>query len=687
MPKVIRGTRQSSPDGFPVAHYSYSSFVRFSTNPILFKIQEINRDRFDTSTNISAVMGRAFHRALEVYYGGSEDFIVVTEAEAIEYGLRAGAEYLEAYNDGWINYSATIPNKQAAIERFTFSFNEYVKHFPYTPGHTLSVEEMIEAFADVEWRGQRLSLPVKLKGRLDLIEDKDGVLKIRDHKICYSFSDPDKIDGAKIIQAIQYYLLVYAKYGREPYSIVFDEVKYTKNRDGSSQIRSYEVVYAENEQFFDYYFRLYDDMTRALNGEMVFVPNIHALFDNEVALIAYIHRLDETEEVAKLMREHKVKNLTDLLKKQIHSASSMKKLLKSVEQKFIEAKNIDYEKMKNEEKIQTKLLEHGMMIQFDSKVSGATVDLYRYTPSIGIKMSKLKGYVADVEQVLGVSGVRVLAPIPNTTFVGFEVPKKTRSFPSLPTADGFNLAIGEDTMGTVFRFDIRTAPHMLVAGTSGSGKSVFLNAMLEQLTAIPEAEIYLFDPKKVELASYAQKQNVVVHEDDIMAIHAELAELVEEMNSRYSTLKKMGKKTIEGTDMPYKFVVIDEYGDLIMQDYEFVEYVPTGKVYQRGENAGQEELKRESIKISKEIEKNILLLAQKARAAGIHLIISIQRPSVDIVTGSIKANFPTKACFRTAKAIDSQIVLDTDGAEKLTGKGDMLFSSDQGITRLQGYSV
>lgn len=145
------------------------------------------------------------------------------------------------------------------------------------------------------------------------------------------------------------------------------------------------------------------------------------------------------------------------------------------------------------------------------------------------------------------------------------------------------------------------------------------------------------------------------YESDHEAIALALSYLVDEMNVRYSLMKKAKVRSIESmSEMKYKFVIIDEFGDLIL---------------------------------SENIQKIVLLLAQKARAAGIHLIIATQRPSTDIIKGTIKANFSTKAVFRTAKAIDSRIVLDEEGAEKLLGKGDMLFSSNDGLERLQGYNI
>jgi RecB family exonuclease len=694
MPKVLKSSLQqtekssTSESKFPVAHYSASSMTKFSTNPLLFKIQYINLDRFDTAQGISGVIGTAFHQAMEVYSGGSDTLIPTSEAEAIEYGLKSGMDFLEKYNDGFINWSKTVPNKQKAFDRLSFAFTSYVQAIPYSAEKIISVEEELIEQIDVEWRGQKLALPVKLKGRLDKILREDGKLKVIDYKTCAKFSDPEKIDGKKILQAVVYYLLAYAKYKEEPYSVTFQEVKLTKNDDGSSQVREYEIIFAENELYFDFFFRFYEDMTRALNGEQVYIPNVETLYDNEVSIVSYIHRLDVTEEAAKLMKKHKVTNVTDLLKKQIQSAGNMRKLMKAVEENFVSAKNIDYSKMANDQKIQTKMLEHGMMLQFDSLVEGATVDLYRFTPSMGLKMSRLEAYAADIEQVLGIAGIRILAPIKGTSFVGFEVPRKTRTFPALPEGNGFDIAVGQTIMGEARRFDIRTAPHVLIAGASGSGKSICLSSFIRQFSRIPNAQIHLFDPKMVELAQHQGDPNVVEYECEIMKINDALGSLVEEMNDRYRALAKAKVRSIEQiSTMPYKFVVIDEFGDLIAARYVHVETVKTGKIFERGSRAGEEETKTTERNISDEIENKILILAQKARAAGIHVVIATQRPSTDVIKGTIKANFPTKVVFKTAKAIDSQIVLDEDGAEKLAGKGDMLFAGNDGIERLQGYNI
>lgn len=709
--KAVKTTNQKS-DNFPIEHISASAMIKFSSNPLLFKIQYVNKDRFETTLGISAVLGKAFHYAMEVYYGGSDTLIPTNEAEAIEYGLKAGMDYIDKYHDGFIEFSKTIPNKQKCFDLLSFCFTSYIKEMPYKNDETLYIEEKIEEKIDVKWRGKNISFPIKLKGYLDRIIREDGKIKIKDYKTCYTFSNLEKIDGAKIIQAVEYYFLTYAKTGEEPYSVIFEEVKYTKNSDGSKQVKQYEIVFAENDLYFDFYFRMYEDMVRALNGEMVYVPNVYTMFDNEVGIIAYIHRLDVSEEKAKLMEKYKVETISELLKKEIQSAGNMRKLLKAIQTNFVSAKNLDYNKMKNEEKIQTKMMEHGMMLQFDSKIEGASVDLYRYTPSIGLKMARIRNYSDDIQQVLGTTNVRVLAPIPGTSLIGFEVPTENRKFPKLPKVDGFNLSIGEDIMGEVYRFDIRQAPHLLVAGATGSGKSVLISSLIKQLSRIPNVEMHLYDPKVVELSIHAKDKNVVEYKSDPVNIQKSLTALIKIMDERY---KIMGKAKVRSIDdykgeMPYKFLIIDEFGDLVLQTKDgFFEWELCDMHTRINDNSHgdledllytKKTLRKletelvESVKKCKECKKHvyapmseiILRLVQKGRACGIHLIISTQRPSVDIITGSIKANFPTKIALRTSKEIDSKIILDESGAEKLIGKGDMLFSSVGGIHRLQGYS-
>jgi hypothetical protein len=467
----------------------------FTANPILFRIKRINKDVIDSTHSPVMMLGSAFHQAMEVYYGGSDEVIVTDEQDAILKATAHGLEFIEKYPDGFIGWNTTYQNKQQVMEKFSFAFNSYVQEIPYQKDIIISIEEELKEKVDIEWRGERLTLPVPLVGYTDKIVEEDGKLIIEDYKTTSSFSDEEKIDGYKILQAVVYYLLVYAKYGREPYALRYREVKVSKNRDGAPQVKTYEIVFAENELFFDFFFRYYDDMTRALNGEMVYMPNITALYDNEVAILAYIHRLDIDTDLAAQMKAEKVSNITDVLKSKIANASSMKKLLKTVEKQFVSAKTLNYETMEIHERIEAKMAEHGMLLKHAGTVSGATVDLFKFSPSIGIKMSKIASYGADIEQVVGVSGVRILAPIPNSTFIGVEVPRTTRTFyNSAPKAHGIVVPIGMDIYGEMQSLDIESAPHILIAGTTGGGKSFMLRSLLNSLQG--NADFWLADPKR-----------------------------------------------------------------------------------------------------------------------------------------------------------------------------------------------
>ena len=706
--KKVRKQNQAL-SSFPLAHYSASSMRAFSVNPILFRIKYINHEVIDSTHSPVLMLGNALHNALEVYYGGSDEVIVTDESDAIQKGLETGLKFIEEYPDGMVGWNTTYQSKQQVMDKFTFAFNSYVQEVPYTTENIVSTEEELHEKVSVEYRGEKIELPVALKGYTDkIIEEKikgKNELVIIDYKSCSSFSDPEKIDAYKIIQAVIYYFLVYAKTGRRPYSLRYQEVKVTKNRDGSPQVREYEIVYAENQLFFDFFLRYYDDMTRAINGEMVCIPNFAARYDNEIAVIAYINRLDLPEEVAESMRAEQVNNITDLLKTKIANANSMKQLLKTVEKNFVSAKTMNYEDMTVEQRIEAKMAEHGMLLKHVDTVPGTTVDMMRYTPSIGIKMKRIESYTADIEQVIGVAGVRILAPIPNSTYVGFEVPRAERTFHGeAPKANGIMTPIGVNINGETEYLDIESAPHILIAGTTGGGKSVMLRSILQSIEG--NAEFWLADPKGVELNDIEAERYAEEPED----IRAMLEALAEEMDARYKTLKQKKLKKWDGKPI---VCVIDEFGDFILQnpkgtpkeDY-YTHSWTIARLTQECDMRGcmpantkhkqnfidmlvdhDEEHRSKYAEMSGE--KLVVKLAQKARAAGIHLIIATQSPRVTVVTGAIKANFPTRIALRTSTSIESDIILDQMGAEKLQGKGDALLlrSDSADLVRVQGYSV
>ncbi len=344
----------------------------------------------------------------------------------------------------------------------------------------------------------------------------------------------------------------------------------------------------------------------------------------------------------------------------------------------------------NKNQIISTLKNYDIAIQKISATVGPTVTLYEIVPAAGVRISRIKNLEDDIALSLAALGIRIIAPIPGKGTIGIEVPnvKKTVvSMKSLLASEKFQnnnynlpIAIGKKIDNENFIVDLAAMPHLLMAGATGQGKSVGLNAILVSLLYKKhpsQLKFVLVDPKKVELSIYktieyhflaklpGEEESIIT--DTKKVIHT-LNALCIEMDNRYDLLKEAGARNIKEYNekftrrklnpekghqyLPFIVLVIDEFADLIM-------------------TAG------------KEVEMPIARLAQLARAVGIHLIIATQRPSVNIITGTIKANFPARIAFKVSSKIDSRTILDTGGAEQLIGKGDMLISYNGEVTRLQ----
>lgn len=309
-----------------------------------------------------------------------------------------------------------------------------------------------------------------------------------------------------------------------------------------------------------------------------------------------------------------------------------------------------------------------------TEYEGHTLTLYEVKPSPGTRVTRIRNLKDEIAAALGVPSVRIVAPLPNG-LVGLEVPNPERTIITadevLASSEFVNsqaelpLALGRTVANDTFVADLATMPHLLVAGATGQGKSVALNMMLLSLLkkkTPDQMRLVLIDPKQVELSIYnSLDESFLIGPviTDPVSAQKELSWLCSIMDHRYSLLNDAGVRNLKDYNslpgiipLPYIVVVIDEYGDLVMQ-------------------AGRE------------MERIICRLAQKARAIGIHLIVSTQRPSATIVTGNIKANFPTRIALRTTTGTDSRVILDQTGAERLTGRGDMLLFAGASLTRLQ----
>ena len=323
---------------------------------------------------------------------------------------------------------------------------------------------------------------------------------------------------------------------------------------------------------------------------------------------------------------------------------------------------------KNVEILEEKLKNFGVYGKVVNVRPGPVVTMYEFRPKSGIKISKIANLSNDLAMAMRAISIRIIAPIPGKAVVGIEISNKNRqvvymkdimmSKTFIYSGSLLTLGLGKDITGSSFITDLNKMPHLLIAGATGSGKSVAVNTMIVSMLykAKPdEVKFVMIDPKMLELSVYDgiphMLMPVVV---DPKEASGSLAALVEEMETRYKIMSESGVRNIDGFNkkakkgiidyapMPYIVVVIDELADLMMVS-------------------------------SKKVEMYIARLAQMARAAGIHLIVATQRPSVDVLTGLIKANFPARISFKVSSKVDSRTILDGQGAELLLGKGDMLF--------------
>lgn len=352
---------------------------------------------------------------------------------------------------------------------------------------------------------------------------------------------------------------------------------------------------------------------------------------------------------------------------------------------------IDYnEQNANKDQIIKVLRSFGVEIRSIRATIGPTITLYEITPAEGMRISRIRNLEDDIALSLAAEGIRIIAPIPGKGTIGIEVPNKKKCIVTMESVINSRVyqesnmelpcALGKTITNEVFMFDLAKAPHLLVAGATGQGKSVGLNAIVASLLYKKhpsELKIVMVDPKKVEFSIYAPIENHFLarleDEDeciitDVQKVTKTLNSLCVLMDSRYDLLKRAGVRNIKEYNakfkarqlnpehghefMPYIVVIIDEFGDLIM-------------------TAG------------KEIELPICRIAQLARAVGIHMIIATQRPTTQIISGAIKTNFPTRIAFKVSAMIDSKVILDRTGANQLIGHGDLLYLQGSEPVRVQ----
>ncbi|MDR0537722.1 MAG: DNA translocase FtsK [Tannerellaceae bacterium] len=354
-------------------------------------------------------------------------------------------------------------------------------------------------------------------------------------------------------------------------------------------------------------------------------------------------------------------------------------------------RQVDFdEQIANQRRIKQTLENFGISIASIKATVGPTITLYEVVPDAGVRISKIKNLEDDIALNLEALGIRIIAPMPGKGTIGIEVPNKDPQIVSMQSVIASKkfmdckydlpIALGKTITNEIFMFDLCKMPHLLVAGATGQGKSVGLNAIITSMLYKKhpsELKFVLVDPKMVEfniydkierhyLAKLPESDKAII--TDPTKVIQTLNSLCKEMDDRYDLLMQAHVRDVKSYNdkfihrrlsplkghryMPYIVVIIDEFGDLIMTS-------------------------------GKEIELPIARIAQKARAVGLHMVIATQRPSTNIITGTIKANFPARMAFRVSSMIDSRTILDQPGANRLIGRGDMLFSQGSDVIRVQ----
>lgn len=622
----------------PIEHLSYSAISTFLSNPYKFKKTYILKV-YDDQTSPSAIVGKAFHKVAELFFSGME----------LNLAMEKGFQLIEEQKDENINYGKTGSREQilkdftSVVEMFFAEFDAKIL------GKVLDTEKKI--LTNFSYEDQEF--PVPMKAVVDLVSEKGNELYIWDFKTTSKFSEVEKENPAFILQSICNYFAVKEEYKRTPKKMIFIEIKTSKNKDGSSQIQFYEIDFAKSIQYFAFFTKIYVSIIRALlNPDFEFLPNFRDMISGQ----------ESWEDFSLGVMDFEMPTQVE------HQSPIKRNIEKEVIYRESVASNKINENLPDKDKIIAKMREFGVPLSFSETFEGKNITLHTFFVSRAVKMNTILQFEKDLMLALKTKSIRILAPIAGTEKIGIELPNKVQNFESAENyfseSSDCKFPVGLNVFNDPIYFDFSTSatPHLLIAGATGGGKSVFLNVLIRALLKKNEFDLILVDPKETEFAEFKRESKVLHYSTEIAMADSALKFLVDEMRSRFKKLSDLGFKDISelqksGATMRRIAVIIDEVADLFLDD-EFTE-----------------------------VEKNITRLAQKSRAVGIHLILATQRPSVDVITGKLKANFTSRIAFMTATKVDSKVILDQNGAEQLIGNGDLLFMTptEKEPLRLQSF--
>lgn len=650
-------------DSFLIDHWSVSSVAEFIRNEKSFERKYIYKD-YDSAQSKSAIIGNVYHQSLmrvfEVYKASGE-LMTYDAALAIAY------EFLDKVgaNEYKIEKGKTIEQlKDYVLKAINTLITSLLAEFAVYANEIqeiLFIEQSFKEFISING----IDIPLPLKARPDIVFiNKEGDLCILDHKAKYSYTNQEDAVFKYSNQAIGYALAAneairkcknilqkYPKVKNGVKKFYFYENKFTTNRDGSSQIKQIPLDVEASKQLFEQI--LFEGVHRVVeavqNPDYIYTMNPQDYFSSgEDMMNFWVKTHVEGLEGFPNLEPHQIKILKR--RKSAIRSAAISSIPKSVIKSFTGNKNFvsltpeDMEQLTNPERIEHRLKTFSYPVKVDHLIEGYSCDAYLLQVGAGQKIGRIYNYRLDIANVLGVRDVRIpseLVEYQNQAYVCIEVNRKEQKpllLEKTDSADGNKLPIGRDNFGQNYYWDLDrgATPHMMIAGASGSGKSVMIGTILDEAKR-KGIKVTILDPK-YEFTHLTKTYKVY---NEPSAIEEFMAAKVQEMDQIF---KKSGAK---GAQKNKELIIFDEASDCLSR-----------KEYGT-------------------LEQSTLLLAQKARSAGIHLLLAAQRFSVKVLTGDAKANFPIRLCLTVASGVDSKVMIGDEGAEKLNGQGDALLVSPE----------
>lgn len=665
--------------------WSYSKVSAFARNEKAFEMSYIYNMPYKESS--STIAGKAYHKALEFYFNlkmqGQKADIVMLQEVAYDCINTTPA-------DKW-KLQKTTPTIEECIQKATTSCNTLLQNFfsdiqvyESELQSVLGVELYIDEFLVING----VEIPLPCHGVIDLpIKTKDDKIVIIDHKSKAAYTDEKDVKFSIGKQAITYVKLFETITDYIVDEVWFIENKPSKNKDNSPQLVCHKVILDKDTRRL-YEAMLYEPLKRMLeaisNPDYVYLINENDNFVDKAEIYEFWARTMMAEvsdynvpENKKDMIERRLKKIRDVSISTV-DPKTIKKFRENASQ-FIQY-DLTNKDMTKEQKIEHTLRTLGIIVSIAHTFNGYSSDTFLIEVNAGTNLSSIFRYKLDIANALSVPNVRIakdLFVFQEKSYVAVEA-SKTREMNLMfdpGQLEGCKIPLGFDNFGQKVIWDIEnpSTPHMLVCGSTGSGKSVHLISIIEYAKLAGFDEIQIFDPKHEFRSFNGGKVSVY---NDIEEIETVMETLVEEMNMLVKSGKT--KKTL---------IVFDEFADAVANSRSGAQLdVHEEQIIGHYANGGAK-TKRIKVETKKSLEENLRILLQKGRSVGYRIVAATQRASVKVITGDAKVNFPVLVCFQVPKEIDSKVILDESGAESLSGKGDGLIKSPQynGVKRFQAF--